>query len=473
MFKETSLRVVIAVFFVTGGVFAWGGYSANFLGGTAFANKSVLGEWLSTSGMSEKTKEQETADTPSETTAQTEIHISKSTESSSEDMDKPSVQQKKVEVITKTEDVMKMDKPSVQQKKVDVITKTEDVMKVEYYVRPKQGDTASVSGEDKGNAPWAAKKIGTKDADTQKNYLGTAENDRPGEWKLTIDTAKQLPNGEYQIVPKIYKKDGNIVNGAGAAIAVDELRKTLSPVEKTSFENSDADTDGDGIPDKEEIRLGANPTLADSDGDGFLDGDEIRNGFDPLKFSPGDKSDKVAFESPKTVATSLKNAGASSETEKRTVDDYRFMVNTVTVVDTPTAGDAHKKAARFSGKALPNIFITLYIYSDPIIVTVKTDAEGNWTYDLDKELPDGDHEVYVAVTDNVGKITSQSRALPFVKTADAITVKPLSATATEIRKNTSPLERSQTELIIIAAIIIVSFIGIALVLIGRRSSFIR
>jgi len=49
-----------------------------------------------------------------------------------------------------------------------------------------------------------------------------------------------------------------------------------------------ADTDGDGLPDAQEARLGTNPNVADTDGDGMPDGWEIRNGYDPL--SSGDAS---------------------------------------------------------------------------------------------------------------------------------------------------------------------------------------
>lgn len=44
----------------------------------------------------------------------------------------------------------------------------------------------------------------------------------------------------------------------------------------------DADTDGDELPDREEIALGTDPNNPDTDGDGFLDGEEVRNGHNPL-----------------------------------------------------------------------------------------------------------------------------------------------------------------------------------------------
>lgn len=322
---------------------------------------------------------------------------------------------------------------------VQVTTTTPNAEHVEYYGQNQQSNT--------------------------ETYLGAAENTSSGTWSLDINAANQLPNGVYNVSARAEQRDGTVVQSQPAQLYVATPENLISQEEKTVFKDSEADTDGDGISDKEEIRLGLSPKSADTDKDGFLDGDEIKNGFDPLKFSGGDKSDKIVFESPKEVA-----ASAGNETAGKKENDNRFRVDTIQLVETGSDG---KKATRFSGKALPNMFITLYIYSDPIIVTVKTDADGNWTYDLDKELPDGDHEIYVAVTDNVGKISAQSEALPFVKTAQAVAVKPAAAASAEALQNASPLERSRTEFIIIAIIIAMSFLGIALVVIGRKSSIIQ
>jgi hypothetical protein len=72
-----------------------------------------------------------------------------------------------------------------------------------------------------------------------------------------------------------------------------------------------------------------------------------------------------------------------------------------------------------TGKGLPNSFVTLYIFSSPTIATVKTDADGSFVYTFDKELEDGEHEVYIAVTDNTGSIIAQSSPFSFIKEAQA------------------------------------------------------
>jgi len=83
-----------------------------------------------------------------------------------------------------------------------------------------------------------------------------------------------------------------------------------------------------------------------------------------------------------------------------------------------------EKLIVLKGRALPNSFITLYVYSTPIIVTVKADSNGEWEYILNKELEDGQHVVYAATVNNTGKILAKSDPFAFAKTAEAATLVP-------------------------------------------------
>lgn len=59
-------------------------------------------------------------------------------------------------------------------------------------------------------------------------------------------------------------------------------------------------------------------------------------------------------------------------------------------------------ALTFKGKSLPNTVITLLIFSNPIVVTVKTDENGSWTYHLEKPLEPGKHAIYTVATKSDG-----------------------------------------------------------------------
>jgi hypothetical protein len=76
----------------------------------------------------------------------------------------------------------------------------------------------------------------------------------------------------------------------------------------------------------------------------------------------------------------------------------------------------------------------------PIVVTVQADANGNWTYELDKTMVDGTHEVYVAVNNDEGKIVETSLPTPFfIQEAQAVTVDNFVATgdATQVSGQTN------------------------------------
>ncbi len=210
------------------------------------------------------------------------------------------------------------------------------------------------------------------------------------------------------------------------------------------------DSDTDSVSDYDEIHLyQTNPTVADTDGDGYLDGSEITLGYNPLDAKA---ESSIAFES-------ALDAGI-------TRDDLLAVYSITTVVpDESLVDEKGPIQAVISGKGLPNSFVTLYIYSTPIVVTVKTDAEGNWTYTFDKDLESGTHEVYAGITDNTGRIVAKSTPFSFVKTAEAFTVPSNPVTQVLTVESPEPSFFESRALILIASICVVA-LGLVLMLLG-------
>ena len=165
------------------------------------------------------------------------------------------------------------------------------------------------------------------------------------------------------------------------------------------------DTDKDGISDYDEENVyKTDPENFDTDGDKRSDGLEVQGGFNPRE--PRVDA-RIEHEDPR-------------ERGVRAEGVFRVESFEVTEVKELPDGKKDVRSAVVRGRALPNSFITIYIYSTPIVVTVKTDNSGRWTYTLDRELDDGAHDIFVAVTDHSGKILAKSEAFPFVKEAEAI-----------------------------------------------------
>ena len=216
------------------------------------------------------------------------------------------------------------------------------------------------------------------------------------------------------------------------------------------------DSDKDGVSDYDEVMVyRSNPLVADSDGDGFNDGLEIRVGSNSLDPTA---EDKIVHEEPK---------------EKGVVDTKNFKIESIAIVETEKTLEGKEliKKIEIKGTALPNSFVTLYIYSStPIIVTVKTNSEGVWTYQLDKELSDGTHEVYIATTDTTGKIAAKSEPLPFIKTASAIVIgADLNEAVAKLRKEEAAPSFFKPTSVFFALSVIILMIGIAMMIIGYSS----
>lgn len=186
------------------------------------------------------------------------------------------------------------------------------------------------------------------------------------------------------------------------------------------------DSDEDGLTDEEEIRLGTDILNPDTDGDSFLDGIEVRWGFNPLNSM---LETEAIYQDPREVAP-------------KKIDVY--IVENVRVITLPDA----RRAVEITGRGLPNSYVTISIFSRPIVVSVKTDDQGRWSYILE-DPEDGKHEVFVAVTNNKGNIEARSLVFPFVLAGENVAVLPYIAKVAAM-----PIEEIKIDYLIITLLII-------------------
>lgn len=228
------------------------------------------------------------------------------------------------------------------------------------------------------------------------------------------------------------------------------------------------DSDNDGITDYDEVVLyKTDPFSADTDKDGFTDQAEILGGFDP---NDSRQEAAIAYESPRESGVVREDI---LSVDSIVTDELAEEISNIDVVDeentasdTPDVVLKSSAAAIISGKGMPNSFVTLYIFSTPIVVTVRTEDDGSWSYRFNKELEDGEHEVYVGVTDNSGKLVAKSNPLTFVKEAQAFTaIDAEAASATITNETAEPSLFDGNGLLIAGASVLIS-LGFVLLLIS-------
>lgn len=196
-------------------------------------------------------------------------------------------------------------------------------------------------------------------------------------------------------------------------VELEQIAKKVETFESLRRErlegSSSTDTDGDGITDIDErVLFGTDPLRADTDGDGFTDGVEIIKGFDPLDAA---SEAVIVYRSPR-------------ETVGITANENLQVTEVIPTVQLANMTDETSESvvqATVRGRALANSFVTLYLFSTPTVVTVRTEADGSFEYTFSKELEDGQHQVFVALTDNTGDIIAQSAPFTFIKQAEAFT----------------------------------------------------
>lgn len=283
------------------------------------------------------------------------------------------------------------------------------------------------------------------------------------------DIAQQI----IKILPVVADKETSVLLTPAKEINVitkDETIVSTLPV-SISF-----DDDEDGVTNDMEKRLGTNPNQADSDGDGFKDGKEIQDKQNPagqgeLKYELAPIEEKLMKKEPieqpitagklvedefmvleaVSVSAASKSDSISAPTVPAVPDTpvksektswFKSMLHTIFVPAHAQTTDTNRENIVLKGKAASSTVVTLYIYGQnseiPIVATTKTDQSGNWTYTVDKTLKDGEYTVYVAVTDQDGKIVKKSKPFKFlVKGAKSVTAQEFIASTSQLSQDTS------------------------------------
>lgn len=288
-----------------------------------------------------------------------------------------------------------------------------------------------------------------------KRYAVARQSDSP----LLLEAAeKEIENKRKALIREVLSESDGQESTSQIEIElnikIEDIKNRVNAFEDVRRSRLDEtvrnDSDGDGVSDFDEINVyKTNPNSADSDGDGFIDGAEIVRGFDPTNSAA---EAIVEYELP-TEVVGLEREDVLEVTEVKSVVEEDEKQN-------PTA-----ITAEIRGSGLPNSFVTLYVFSSPVIVTVKTDEDGSFVYRFDKELEDGSHEVYVAFTDNTGSILAQSKPFTFVKEAQAFS--PVDS-ETEIQPKTAPtvVESSTIDAVQFVLAITIIVLGFFLLMLG-------
>jgi hypothetical protein len=160
--------------------------------------------------------------------------------------------------------------------------------------------------------------------------------------------------------------------------------------------------------------------------------------------------------------TTAAPTGASSGIARQTDAD----VNAPSDINGAAPAAAVQNVLR--GRAAPNATVLLYVYSYvPMVLTTTTDENGDFSYDVGDSIGDGEHTVYVALTDDTGKIAKKSEPLSFfVKEAKAVSQDEF--TKPDVNVAVEPVAQAQRFYLMGAAGAIILGLAAAWFVVGRR-----
>ncbi len=158
------------------------------------------------------------------------------------------------------------------------------------------------------------------------------------------------------------------------------------------------DSDADGLMDDAELRYGTKKDQADTDGDGYLDGDEVEHNFNPL----GSGSLIASL----SAVDSLIFSGKTWQQPLQDGDrDAHLLINEIKPF-------SNGKGVIISGQAQTLQTVTLFIYGSqiPLVASVRADEQGSWIYYLGQPLVDGRYTIYATELTQEGLIRGKSAA---------------------------------------------------------------
>jgi hypothetical protein len=217
-----------------------------------------------------------------------------------------------------------------------------------------------------------------------------------------------------------------------------EVRELDRFIDTNNVKDVFVDSDRDGISDFDEVNIyGTDPRNSKTAGSDLTDSQKILRGIDPIS------------------GIEIDYQNVKEDVFADVIDIYK--VDSVEVIQT-----SDKPILEFKGTAAPNSFVTLYIFSTPIVITVQANSNGEWEYQLDRELEDGTHEIYVTTVDNSGRIVAKSSPIGFAKTAEAAV----------LGVDLINLERgdlfSENYLLLIVLVIVASVVILTLMFLGHK-----